>query len=66
MNKILISHKKNMQQRGMTLIEMIIMVCIVGIIIAGAIPLLTSGPHVKYGDDRGCVKQTPEQKPQGF
>ncbi len=56
-----------MKQRGMTLIEMLILVCIAGIIIAGAIPLLTSGPHVKYGDSNGCAKPVQQEaKPQGF
>jgi competence protein ComGC len=56
-----------MKQRGTTLIEMLILAVIVSIIIAVAIPMLTSGPHVKYSDSNGCTKQVqPEAKPQGF
>lgn len=56
-----------MKQRGMSLIEMLILAAIVGIIISVAIPMLTSGPHVKYGDSHGCAKPVqPESKPQGF
>lgn len=56
-----------MKQRGMTLIEMLILASIAGIIIAVALPMLTSGPHVKYGDSHGCAKPVQQEtKPQGF